>query len=403
MKIGIFGGSFCPPHKGHERALAAFLRESGVSLCYVVPTGIPPHKKREEGISPEQRLELAKRAFLPISDSVRILDTELWSEEVSYTYLTLDLVQRMHPGCRIFLFAGSDQVMCFEQWRKADYILAHATLCTMARDGNEEALEKKLSLLNQKFGAQSLLLREKAFIISSSHIRSELQATGISHALSPKVAEYVTTEGLFFSRSGERGRILEEMEKALSPSRFSHTLGVEREVSRLSELISYERRDPLCLAALLHDSTKEWSVEQQLSFLREKGRLNPEDVKSPPVLHAFSAACRERERGRLSEREISAICYHTTGRRGMDTGEKILFLADFMEETRPHAVCRRVREDFYKNLPSEKEQRLHYLDRFVLRVLEETSIHLKEKHDPIHPLTLEAIEDLKERKSYDSH
>ncbi|MBR2616493.1 MAG: nicotinate-nucleotide adenylyltransferase, partial [Clostridia bacterium] len=103
MRIGIFGGAFQPPHLGHERALAAFLEETDVALCYVIPTGIPPHKRAEEGVDPVHRLEMARLAFEPLSERVRILDRELFSSEVSYTYLTLEHLMTLHPDGEFYL------------------------------------------------------------------------------------------------------------------------------------------------------------------------------------------------------------------------------------------------------------------------------------------------------------
>ena len=250
MKIGIFGGAFCPPHKGHEKALLAFLRETGVDLCYVVPTGTPPHKKNETEVSPLHRLEMSRLAFLPLSEKVRILDTELLEDRVSYTYLTLDHVLSLHPESEIFLFAGSDQVLLFEKWMKAEYILSKLTLCTMARNEEGALLEEKMAWLEKEFGARLLLLKEKAYIISSSRIRGELEETGFSHSLSPAVGDYITRNGLFSSRRGKRKELLDRLEKSLSPARLSHTLAVERETGRLSELFFHKDKKELCLAAL---------------------------------------------------------------------------------------------------------------------------------------------------------
>ncbi|MBR2615177.1 MAG: HD domain-containing protein, partial [Clostridia bacterium] len=302
------------------------------------------------------------------------------------------------------LFVGSDQLLSFHTWKNAAFLLSHVTLCAMSRDGEREAMEGKKRELEKEFGARLLLLKKKAYIISSSEARTELSREGLSLSLSPKVSEYVIRHGLYGSRE-KRGReqVLSLLESTLSPSRYSHTLSVERECARLCELLSYERKEALCLAALLHDRTKEWSLSRQLSYLEERSLLTDADRVSPAVLHGISAACLSLEEGLLEESEASAIRYHTTGRAGMTLGEKILYFADFIEETRPHEACQGMRHAFYHALPEGKRERRKHLDSYLLKVMENTRDHLQNRNQEIHPLTLEGIRALKERIKNDSH
>ena len=83
----------------------------------------------------------------------------------------------------------------------------------------------------------------------------------------------------------------------------------------------------------------------------------------------------------------------------MSLGEKILYLADFIEETRPHEVCRSARGDFYGMLPERPGEREAYLDATLLKVMRSTAEHLKEKNRPIHPLTLQGLADLERKES----
>ncbi|MBR7164771.1 MAG: nicotinate (nicotinamide) nucleotide adenylyltransferase [Clostridia bacterium] len=399
MKIGIFGGAFDPPHKGHERALSVFLEEVKPDLCYCVPTGNPPHKALSGEAAPSHRLEMAKRAFLPISERVRIWEGELKKEEPSYTYKTLEEIAELHPAAELFLFVGTDQFLAIDTWREPKRIFSAATLCVMARHGygQEELLEKKRAL-EKEFGAATLLLQGKAYIISSTAVRKEISEQGFSLSLSPLVNQWITESELYVPHDPDRHRALELIKDQLSPHRFSHTLAVEREVAVLCKLLNALDSKELRLAALYHDRTKEWSDAEHIAFLREQGLPLPsEDVESPAVLHGRTAAHLAVKELGLSQKAADAILCHTTGKAGMTLEEKILYLADFMEETRKYETCHVIRRLFYENLPEDREGRISRLNICVLAAMEHTLERLKKEKSPIHPQTLLGAMDLKKK------
>ncbi len=399
MRIGLFGGSFDPPHRGHERALEAFIRETELDLCYVVPAGISPSKEILPSVSAQMRLAMTKAAFEPM-EKVKILTNELESELPSYTYITVEKIREIHPDDRLFLFVGTDQFLVFESWKRVEYLLAECTLCVMDRYRDAKEIRDKKQALEKKFAARTLLLEEKAYIISSSDIREELEELGFSHALSPSINEFISLHGLYGTSCGKRGELLSRLKKEVGKDRLSHTLGVERETDRLCRLIalSEESRREVTLAALYHDLTKEKSTEEQISLLARFGeQVEEADVASPAVLHGKTAAHLAEKEG-LSPNAVDAIRYHTTGRADMDWGEKILFFADYIEETRVHKVCRDMRKRFYSRLPQGAESCRQWLDVCITEVLEHTAVYLREKNLPCHPLGEAALYDMKEKR-----
>lgn len=401
LRIGIFGGAFDPPHRGHEKAVLAFLEKAKLDLLYVIPSGKPPHKVISGGAEDADRLAMASLAFLPLSDKIRISDSEVLDRGTCYSYLTVERVRALHPDSEIFLFIGTDQFLAFETWRKFEYILQTCTLCVMDRFEDFSWLDEKKALLEKNFGARVLLLQEKPYIISSTDIRRELGEKGFSRALSPAVNEYITEKGIYSALSDPvRGKLLERAKKALSPHRFSHTLSVEREAVRIAELLSLSQEDvkDLSLASIYHDLAKNMTDEALCSFLIYIGEsVSEEDRASPAVLHGRASAQMAAEDGLVSEEGILAIRYHTTGRAGMTLKEKILYFADYTEETRTHTACREMRKHFYENLPDETEERIRFFDRCVLTVMENVARYLKEKQIPCHSLGEEALLDLKQK------
>ena len=89
MRVGIFGGTFNPPHMGHVNMCRLFLKEIMLDRIFVIPTNVPPHKQIETKTTTNQRIEMAKLAFLSISDNIIVSDIEVKREGKSYTADTI--------------------------------------------------------------------------------------------------------------------------------------------------------------------------------------------------------------------------------------------------------------------------------------------------------------------------
>lgn len=147
---------------------------------------------------------------------------------------------------------------------------------------------------------------------------------------------------------------LEELRKSLSRQmsgkRYAHTLGVERMVTRLSELYCPEKEMMLRVAALLHDTTKELTDEQQIQLCHKHGIPVTElDIRSPKTFHAKTAAAEIPDRfPEFADPEIiSCVRWHTTGRIGMTLTEKLVYLADYIDDTRLFRDCVLLRRYFW--------------------------------------------------------
>ena len=80
-KIGIYGGTFSPPHLGHVHAAKVFLQQIKPDKLLIIPTCMPPHKIRNEATSAEDRLEMCRLAF-SFSDAIEISDIEIRAAKV---------------------------------------------------------------------------------------------------------------------------------------------------------------------------------------------------------------------------------------------------------------------------------------------------------------------------------
>lgn len=196
----------------------------------------------------------------------------------------------------------------------------------------------------------------------------------------------------------------------LSEKRMKHVLAVEDMAFRIGLLFypnDCEMLNLLRAAALLHDVTKELADEEQIAILSDHSvKPLPEDLASMPTIHALTGALiiPERFPEFADERLIDAVRYHTTGREGMSLIEKIIFLADYIDETRTYPSCVALREEFFGADPASMsdDERVKHLDRAALASIENTLSYLESKERCIHPLTLAARADLKARIGYEA-
>lgn len=147
-----------------------------------------------------------------------------------------------------------------------------------------------------------------------------------------------------------RAALREEILRELSPKRFRHTVAVEEMVARLAELYCPDQSDALRVAALLHDVTKEWSVERHCAFCEAHGiALTEQDRVAHKTLHARTAAALIPEKFPQCNNQtvVSAVRWHTTGHAGMTLPEKLLYLADYIDLSRKFKDCVILRRYFW--------------------------------------------------------
>ena len=96
--IGLFGGTFSPPHEGHVRAARLFIDAMGLDRLIVMPAGFPPHKPLPDGAADGDRLEMARRAFGAFAE---VSDWEIKRGGKSYTVDTLRMLREKYPGDRL--------------------------------------------------------------------------------------------------------------------------------------------------------------------------------------------------------------------------------------------------------------------------------------------------------------
>lgn len=178
----------------------------------------------------------------------------------------------------------------------------------------------------------------------------------------------------------------------MSPKRARHTLAVEQMAARLAALYCPEKEQILRVAALLHDVTKEWPTEQHVAFLEANGiEVTALDLAAPKTLHARTAAVLiPAAYSAYADAEVvSAVRWHTTGREGMSATEKIVYLADYIDDSRTFPDCVKLRSAFWDADPESMSQaeREAHLTRVLVQSFDMTISGLLEDGAPVSPDT----------------
>lgn len=178
----------------------------------------------------------------------------------------------------------------------------------------------------------------------------------------------------------------------MSPKRARHTLAVEQMAASLAALYCPEKEQMLRVAALLHDVTKEWPTEQHVAFLQANGiAATPLDLAAPKTLHARTAALLiPAQFAEYADPEvISAVRWHTTGREGMTLCEQIVYLADYIDQSRTFPDCVKLRSMFWDADPADMngEQRRAHLVRVLVASFDMTVAGLLADGAPVSPDT----------------
>ena len=132
-KIGIYGGTFNPPHLGHVLAARAAKASLGLDQVLLIPDGQPPHKELPEGSpTPEQRLEMTRLAA-ETEPWLKACSIEFGRPGKSYTSDTLRELKRQYPDDTLYLLMGTDMFLSLHTWHEPQVICQHSVIVGFRR------------------------------------------------------------------------------------------------------------------------------------------------------------------------------------------------------------------------------------------------------------------------------
>lgn len=191
MKIGIFGGSFNPPHKMHESIASFFIDNKILDKVIFVPTG-SKYKYKTNLESDEDRYNMVKLITDKHEDFL-VSDFELKSEVV-YTYETLTHFKEEYSDSEIYFICGLDNLSYIDSWKNAEYILNNFKILVIKR--NTDDLEEVMQRLDA-YKSNILVVDMEENPISSTAIRKDITDPKSSVYLDQDVLKYIKENNLY--------------------------------------------------------------------------------------------------------------------------------------------------------------------------------------------------------------
>jgi nicotinate-nucleotide adenylyltransferase len=167
MKLGIFGGSFNPVHRGHLLVARAAFEEVGIDRLFFVPAARSPFKSEEKPAPDEFRLRLLRLA-LTGKPECEVDSREIRRGGTSYTIDTLREFAREFPGAELFYLIGADNVEALGKWREPVELAGLAEFVVVPRPGGAKIV------FPSPFRGR--ILKGFPFDVSSSGIRARVKA-----------------------------------------------------------------------------------------------------------------------------------------------------------------------------------------------------------------------------------
>lgn len=378
MKIGIFGGTFNPPHLGHLRLVRSAADTLGLDKVLIIPTCVPVHKQAKQLALADDRLEMCRLGLCP-DPRFEVSGIEIDRGEKSYTVDTLEALGKEYPGAEFYLIIGSDMVSSFTCWHRWQDILDMAYVCGAAR---EKGFLPELDCYTAEQKKRFIFLSHEPLVLSSSEIRKHITAgESTDGMLDPSVRSYIERRGIYTPDIDRYHRLIEER---LDPKRLYHCECVAECARTLAKRFGADP-DKAQLAGLLHDVMKNASQQEQCDIIARTGIvLSREERANPKVLHAIAGEAFLRlETDIDDEGVLSAVRWHTTGRAGMTKLEKVVYIADFIAADRTYPDVDEVRSFASISLDSA----ILYTTRYTIQKLASQST-------VIHRATLDCYNDI---------
>ncbi len=328
MKIGILGGSFDPVHYGHLILADQLITEAGLHKVVFIPTYVSPFKVDSTKTSPEDRLEMLRRA-IDDNPKFELSYIEIKREGPSYTIDTLnELSKTLDEGDELYMIMGQDTFLDIRKWYKSDELLTKYNFIIGKRPG--ESTKEMFALFKELFAEYKNLKLEFFDIpeqdISSTVLRAKLRlGKSIRYFTPDSVIKYIDDNNLY-------GVLIPKLKafvkSNVKESRYKHTEGVVETARKLA--VRYEEDTGKAeIAAWFHDA------------FRDAGNLEHGPVAADKITELF---------GITDHDIINAIRFHTTGHPGMSKLEKIIYVADSLEPGRSYNGIEELRKIMYKDL-----------------------------------------------------
>ena len=167
MRLGVFGGSFNPPHVGHFLIASDAFEALGLDKLLIVPAAANPLKGEPPAAGVLERLRMAEMTFAA-DPRFEVSSMEIDRGGLSYTVDTLEALAEKYVGAELVLLLGMDAIRTMEKWKRPERIRELARLAVLTRGGETAPLPR---------GVEAVTTRR--IDVSSTEIRARV-AAGLS-------------------------------------------------------------------------------------------------------------------------------------------------------------------------------------------------------------------------------
>ena len=192
MRIGIFGGSFNPPHNMHLNIALKLVNKGYVDKVIFVPTG-SKYTYKDNLVLDTYRFNMI-RDMIGDYPCLEVSDFEL-KDYVVYTCDTLDYFREIRPEDEIYFICGADNLDYINLWKNGNYILNNYKILLIKRNNYDiDELLERYKEYNDNIIVSDIEMR----VLSSTYIRDCLKnSVDVSSDIHPKVLKYILDKGLY--------------------------------------------------------------------------------------------------------------------------------------------------------------------------------------------------------------
>ena len=191
--IGLFGGTFDPPHRGHLFAASLAMRRLGLERVILIPSGHPPHKPRG-GISHSRDRLAMTRLAIRNQEGLEVSPVETRRRGTSYTIFTARAMRKRFPGREMYFIVGADTARDLPTWKRYRELFRLVRFAVIARPGC------RMDSIPE-FRDRFVLLHTRGIPLASKQLRNALAGGRIpSGSIPTAVARYIRAHSLYLKR-----------------------------------------------------------------------------------------------------------------------------------------------------------------------------------------------------------
>lgn len=322
MKIGIYGGSFNPIHKGHTQIAEYAIKELELDKFFFVPAFKSPFKTKNKYVSVEDRINMIN-LVKPEKSEVSLFEVN--RKGTSYTIDTIRYFKQQFPNDELFLIIGSDNLYKLNKWKSIDEI-SNSTKIVVFKRG-EPFSKENIKRYNAK------LLKNELFDFSSSLFRK-----GYLSNSEPEIVKYISRHKLY---------VTDILVNMVDAKRHKHSISVGSLAAQYAKHLNLDPKRAW-FAGAFHDITKNMTKEWHRDFLETKG-VNTNSL-ADYELHSLSAYYWIKDEYKLDDDEIlHAIKVHTSLEKELTLFDKLIYAADKLADGRKFEGIQKARELMFSN------------------------------------------------------